>query len=291
MDESKRIIAATTLGVTFVLILLGVAIFLPSPTDFQYLVVKIALALAAAGFAAILPGTISANLPTGISAVGPIAIFAIVFFFSPASLAVKEPGSDSAKIKAFLQSLKFEPPLTNENQAREEISKLKEAVGSGTASGSRVPSGNSVIEFLQKLDAENTYGKQVREMANRREGPWRPVGDPKDVKVSVPGTVPDTQTYACPNFYGKEVELLSLFELGGEIVHGETNVVVKVTGKMTSAGNCKEVFSHEFQLSCRNAVRVFSTQVLECSDTGAPLWKVPSDSHILPASAIVIFES
>ena len=85
-ERTEKVTAATVLGVAFIVVLILLAIYFPDPTQFQYEIFRVVLALAAAGFAAILPGAISTKLPWGIGAVGSLAVFSIVYFFSPAQL-------------------------------------------------------------------------------------------------------------------------------------------------------------------------------------------------------------
>ncbi len=75
-------------GVVFVIGLLVLAIIFSEPTDFQYMVFRIVLALAAAGVAVFVPGTIEAYAKKWVRAGGAIAVFVVVYFFSPASLGV-----------------------------------------------------------------------------------------------------------------------------------------------------------------------------------------------------------
>jgi MFS family permease len=72
-------------GVVFVAALMIIAMFFPSPTPFQYTVFRIVLALAAAGIAALIPGLISIQMPW-VRAGGAIAVFVLVYNFSPAAL-------------------------------------------------------------------------------------------------------------------------------------------------------------------------------------------------------------
>ena len=67
--------------------MLAIAIFFPEPKPFQYLIFRIVLALAAAGFAAPIPGLIHVDIPY-VKAGGAIAVFVIVFYFNPAALVV-----------------------------------------------------------------------------------------------------------------------------------------------------------------------------------------------------------
>lgn len=78
-------LAIFVFGVIFVAVLLIIALFYPRPTPFQYTVFRIVLALAAAGVAALIPGLINVKVP-GVSAGGALAVFVVVFFFSPAAL-------------------------------------------------------------------------------------------------------------------------------------------------------------------------------------------------------------
>lgn len=101
LEEQKRRERrlAFTFGVVFVTVILILAIFFPKPTPFQYDVFKIVLALAAAGVAVEIPGFLKVKVHKFVRAGGAIAVFVIVFFFSPAQLAVKElPDQDAVNI-------------------------------------------------------------------------------------------------------------------------------------------------------------------------------------------------
>ena len=82
-DEKKL---AYAFGVVFVVVLLVVALFVPNPTEFQYTVFRIVLALAAAGVAAMIPGFLQVTLSTWLRAGGALAIFVVVYFYAPAAL-------------------------------------------------------------------------------------------------------------------------------------------------------------------------------------------------------------
>jgi hypothetical protein len=83
MKKSTQQILVFVFGVIFLVVLLILAWTTKNPTSMQILVFRVVLALAAAGFAAMLPGFISANIPPGIKAGGALAVLVIVFFFDP----------------------------------------------------------------------------------------------------------------------------------------------------------------------------------------------------------------
>jgi hypothetical protein len=86
-------IVAFTFGVIFVAALLILAIAFPQPTAFQYQVFRIVLALACGGVAAVIPGFLAVNMDSKgliIRAGGALAVFLLVYFFSPARMVSSE---------------------------------------------------------------------------------------------------------------------------------------------------------------------------------------------------------
>jgi len=73
------------LGIGLTVAILLLVIFIPCPSTSQYFVFRIIIALAAAGLASVVPGIFKINFTNGITAGGAIAIFAVVYFFDPAS--------------------------------------------------------------------------------------------------------------------------------------------------------------------------------------------------------------
>ena len=86
MSKFAERIAAFAFGVVFVAVLLVLAVAFPNPTPFQYTTFRIVLALAAGGIAAMIPGFLAVNVSTWLRAGGALAVFAIVYFYSPAEL-------------------------------------------------------------------------------------------------------------------------------------------------------------------------------------------------------------
>ncbi len=83
-------IAIFIFGVVFVAAILVLAFLFPNPTNFQYEICRIVLALACAGVATLLSGFLEFEIPKFIKAGGALAVFVIVYFYSPASLVVDE---------------------------------------------------------------------------------------------------------------------------------------------------------------------------------------------------------
>jgi hypothetical protein len=78
-------------GIVLILIILGIAFLLPNPTPFQYTVIRIVLALAAAAFATLLSGFLQVQVSDYVKAGGALAVFVVVYFYSPARLVAVAP--------------------------------------------------------------------------------------------------------------------------------------------------------------------------------------------------------
>ena len=85
--ELKAIFA---FGVTFMALLLLIAVTFPQPNDFQKTIFRVLLALAAAGIAALIPGYLTIRFRNFVRAGGALSVFVIVYFFNPASYIVDD---------------------------------------------------------------------------------------------------------------------------------------------------------------------------------------------------------
>jgi hypothetical protein len=88
-------LAAYAFGVVFISAIFASAIFLKNPTPYQYQVFKIVLAIAAAGISSFIPGFLSITVKGFVRAGGALGVFVVVYFFSPAPLAVDDPTNES----------------------------------------------------------------------------------------------------------------------------------------------------------------------------------------------------
>ncbi|KWV73395.1 hypothetical protein [Pseudomonas fluorescens] len=84
LSPSVRTVLAFLFGVVFIIVTLCVAIWMPNPSGFQYLVFRLVAALAAGGVVAVMPGFIELKLGLWLRAGGTLAVFAIVYFMNPA---------------------------------------------------------------------------------------------------------------------------------------------------------------------------------------------------------------
>jgi hypothetical protein len=88
--HKTQITLAFIFGVVFISLILAIAVFIPQPSIFQYQVFRIVLAMAAGGVGAVIPGVLNVNIPRVLTAGGALAVFVVVYFYSPAQLAVKK---------------------------------------------------------------------------------------------------------------------------------------------------------------------------------------------------------
>jgi hypothetical protein len=90
-------------GIGLIAAILLLVIFIPCPSASQYFIFRIIIAIAAAGLTAVIPGTFNINLANGIKGGGALAIFAVVYFFDPAStVAENKCGQETFTLTVFV---------------------------------------------------------------------------------------------------------------------------------------------------------------------------------------------
>jgi hypothetical protein len=105
LDEAKRqtrtweLITLFSFAVGAFVILILVARFDPTPSQTNWYIYLILLALAAAGFVVLLPGAIDFEVPGTIKASGALAIFALIFYFG---MNRATPAAPSFSMNAYL---------------------------------------------------------------------------------------------------------------------------------------------------------------------------------------------
>jgi len=89
-------------GVVFLAALLALAVAIPNPTGPQFEMFRIILALAAGGVAAVIPGLLDIRLGLGsqlaLRAGGALAVFSIVYFYSPARWVTETTTASSVSV-------------------------------------------------------------------------------------------------------------------------------------------------------------------------------------------------
>lgn len=85
LSPAIRTILAFIFGVVFIVLVICVAIWMPNPSGFQYLIFRLVAALAASGVVVVMPGFIELKLGQWLRAGGTLAVFAIVYFMNPAA--------------------------------------------------------------------------------------------------------------------------------------------------------------------------------------------------------------
>ncbi|MGQ0505218.1 MAG: hypothetical protein ACT4TC_07835 [Myxococcaceae bacterium] len=73
------------LAILGVLLTVGLSLLVQRPSDIQYFVMRVVLALGAAGAAAVIPGLLRVELSRGIRAGGALAVFVVIYFANPPS--------------------------------------------------------------------------------------------------------------------------------------------------------------------------------------------------------------
>lgn len=75
-------VATFSSGFILICAILWIALVVPYPTDFQYTIFRIILALSGAAFAALIPGVMDLKYRGLIRAGGAIAVLVIIYFFT-----------------------------------------------------------------------------------------------------------------------------------------------------------------------------------------------------------------
>lgn len=127
-SRNWQMLLAFGFGILFVLALLVLTIFVPSPTDAQFFIFRVVLALAAAGIGAIIPGLIEVSVSTSVRAGGAIALFVLVYLFNPPGVlrtAVPEATIKQTTNGQNSPAVVSQGPVTITDQAKEKTREAK----------------------------------------------------------------------------------------------------------------------------------------------------------------------
>jgi hypothetical protein len=83
-DTKKSYKMPVIIGVSFMALIIFLIVVIPCPTSSQYFFFRIAFAIAVAGFASVIPGSIEFKYKNFVTASSAMAVFAIIFFLNPA---------------------------------------------------------------------------------------------------------------------------------------------------------------------------------------------------------------
>jgi hypothetical protein len=158
MSKSVERYLAFGFGVVFVVVLLVLATRYPNPTPFQYTVFRIVLALASGGVAAMIPGFLAVEISTWLRAGGALAVFVIVYFYSPAGLT-------GVKVKTE-QEIEIEKPIVHVDygsQEKQRVGVLAFFVESVYAQSSASPP-NLTITRADQLLVPEVWGKRYQSL-------------------------------------------------------------------------------------------------------------------------------
>jgi len=86
MTKPQERMAVFVFGVMFIVAMLILAVWIPTPTPQQYETFKIVLALAVAGVAGFIPGFLEVNIPKVVRAGGAIGVFVLIYMNTPAQI-------------------------------------------------------------------------------------------------------------------------------------------------------------------------------------------------------------
>lgn len=86
MTKKQQITYSIIVGTIFLVALIGLAIFIQCPTSSQSKIFSVVLSLAAASYAASIPGFLNVRFGAAVTAGGALGVFVIVFFWSPADI-------------------------------------------------------------------------------------------------------------------------------------------------------------------------------------------------------------
>jgi hypothetical protein len=86
MTKTQERLAAFVFGVVFLIVMLVIAIWLPNPTQPQFEIFKVVLALAAAGVTGFIPGFLEVTVPGYVRAGGALAVFVLIYTHTPAEV-------------------------------------------------------------------------------------------------------------------------------------------------------------------------------------------------------------
>ncbi len=129
-----------------------------------------------------------------------------------------------------------------------------------------------IPQFIKSLSPSNAISKHIYSFPSRELGPWSKFSESKLISISVPGhKITAGSALSCQELYGRQYDLFSAIEKGGQKITGEA-VTVKADGYIYRSSDCHKKVSYQLQVSCADALRIFTDAVLSCDKSGQPKW-------------------
>lgn len=141
MSKKLQTILCFGFGAVFILLLIGIALCVPNPTAFQYVIFRTVLALAGGAAVATFPGFIELKLGNWLRAGGALAVFAVLYLINPAQ--------QLANIA--------QPPASGPTSASSDAAPTTHAASAGPVASA--PSGLPVSDDAIKQNADGSRNK------------------------------------------------------------------------------------------------------------------------------------
>lgn len=115
-SERTPSLLAVLAGPGIVLLIIGLFVYFPCPSNAQYAVFRIALSLAVASSIFLLPAILQLEMETSLKSGGALTIFAFTYIFNPASLANAGKCAQVFDFTVFLESADGRTPLKSSGE-------------------------------------------------------------------------------------------------------------------------------------------------------------------------------
>lgn len=167
---------AVSLGVFFVLLLLGLVFWRRNLTSAEYTFSRVVLALAAACIAVVITGFLQVNINEFIQAGGALAVFVIVFFYSPAALQGTNEWQNIRLIWRNLRDIHDNPEQSNQDDIAVGLNAINETA--------RLIDNDTSLLAPFKTDYGEDYCRLYQKLFNNRY-PIQQVGSTSDIQLTL----------------------------------------------------------------------------------------------------------
>ena len=214
-----------------------------------------------------------ANLLNSISVEGAVVLGLCALFFCGLFYPVAYPQQNFKKLAG-----EYSIEVNQVSDAFELIIQLRKNLVEKELELKRVQDDSKVIKineipgFIKNLSPSNPISEEIYNLPSKELGPWSKFLESQLISVSVPGhEIPSGSALSCQEYYGGRYDLFSETQVGGRRVSGEA-VTVNANGYIYRSSDCHNKVSYQLQISCSDAVRIFTRAVLSCDKYGQAKW-------------------